>query len=99
MSNQIKFFADADRQTLRVAVLFFVFLIVFETNFLETNFVDYFLLLGRQGDALHALICSVYIAVSIFCVFSFVLLAFASDWKYKIFYFLFFTKTIISCLT
>lgn len=79
---------------MRSARLFFVIFLLFELAFLKTDFFDSLVFLWDKQDFSLFLIFLIYVVASLFCFFYFLVLAFSSDWKYKIIYFLFFTTAV-----
>lgn len=94
MFKKLKFSSETDSESIRQAWLFFGCFLIFELLFLKTEFFESIIFLVDKQDFAYTVIFVTYAAATLFLFLNFLILAFSSDWKYKILYFLFFSLAV-----
>ncbi len=94
MFEHLNQFKEQHLSSFHTTHLFFVFFIVFELAFLDSEIFTGIIYLVDKQDLAMTVIFSAYVVGSFYFLYKFFVFAINSDWKYKIFYFLFFTVAV-----
>lgn len=92
--ENLKKFKEDHLNTFNLTHLFFVFFLIFEILFLKSEIFSGIIYLLDKQDFAVTIIFSVYLFITLYCLYFFFALAINSDWKYKIIYFLFFSIAV-----
>lgn len=90
LTKQLSFSFNASPQAKRLAQVFFVFLLIFESFAFQTEFLKFFDYLNGNQDFVFAAVCFLHLLLSFYLSFVFLLVAFGSKRRYAVVYFLIF---------